>query len=66
MAKVTSVKKLSKKKQKEINLRNRRGWGDVSPVTRVVRNKKHYNRKKKARIDDDFNDAPFLSKNQAY
>ena len=40
MKKVTSVRKLSKKKQREINLRNRRGWGEVSPVTRVVKNKK--------------------------
>ncbi len=58
MTKVTSYKKLSKKKQKEINLRNRRGWGEVSPVTRVVKNKKHYSRKRKARIEtDDFNYA---------
>lgn len=60
MKKVTSVKKLSKKKQREINLSNRRGWGDVSPVTRVVKSKKHYNRKRKTRIEtDDFNNGPF-------
>jgi hypothetical protein len=52
MQKVTSVKKLSKKKQRELNRKNRRGWGEISPVTRVVTNKKRYNRKK-ARIRDD-------------
>ncbi len=61
MKKVTSVKKLSKKKQKELNSKNRRGWGEVSPVTRVVENKKRYNRKRKARIEtDDFTYEPFL------
>ena len=52
MQKVTSYKKLSKKKQREINSSRRKGWGELKPTVRVVENKKHYNRKK-ARIRDD-------------
>lgn len=36
--------KLSKKKQKELNTQKRGHW-DCSPITRVVPNKKTYNRK---------------------
>lgn len=61
MQKVTSYKKLSKKKQKELNAKKRKTWGEIKPTVRVVQNKKHYNRKKKARIEtDDFKSEPFL------
>ena len=39
--------KLSKKAQKELNRRQRKTW-DFSPVTRIVADKKQYNRKKKS------------------
>ena len=45
--------KLSKKAQKELNRQQRKTW-DFSPVTRIVADKKQYNRKKKShdRYDD--------------
>ena len=45
--------KLSKKAQKELNRQQRKTW-DFSPVTRIVADKKQYNRKKKPhdRYDD--------------
>ena len=45
--------KLSKKAQKELNRQLRKTW-DFSPVTRIVADKKQYNRKKKThdRYDD--------------
>ena len=60
MAKVTSYKKLSKKKQKELNAKKRKNWGEIKPTVRVVENKKHYNRKRKTRVDDEFNFESFL------
>ncbi len=60
MAKVTSYKKLSKKKQKELNAKKRKSWGEIKPTVRVVENKKHYNRKRKTRVDDEFNFGSFL------
>ena len=60
MAKVTSYKKLSKKKQKELNAKKRKGWGELKPTVRIVENKKHYNRKRKTRADDDFSCVSFL------
>jgi hypothetical protein len=65
MQKVTSYKKLSKKKQKELNAKKRKSWGELKPTVRVVQSKKHYNRKKKTRIEnDDFNCGFFYFKNQ--
>jgi len=61
MQKVTTYKKLSKKKQKELNAKKRKNWGELKPTVRVVENKKHYNRKKKARIEtDDFRYESFF------
>ena len=39
-------KKLSKKKQREIDRGKRATWGSVSPVTKKVESAKAYNRKK--------------------
>lgn len=36
--------KMSKKAQKEYNAKRRNSWGEMSPVTRIVPNKKAYNR----------------------
>lgn len=63
MQKVVSYKKLSKKKQKELNAKKRKNWGELKPTVRVVENKKHYNRKRKARREtDDFTCESFLLK----
>ena len=53
MAKFIPKEKLSKKAQKELNRQQRKTW-DFSPVTRIVADKKQYNRKKKShdRYDD--------------
>lgn len=40
--------KMSKKAQKELNLRRRKVW-DLSPVTKTVDSRKVYNRKRNAR-----------------
>jgi len=38
--------KQSKRRQREYHATQRKNWGDVNPVTRVVPNAKVYNRKK--------------------
>lgn len=40
------LEKRSKKQQKEFHSMQRKSWGNVNPVTRIVPNKKAYNRKK--------------------
>ena len=47
MEKFISYQKMNKKKQKEINKQKRGNWGDIKPITKVVPNKKIYNRKAK-------------------
>ena len=50
--KYVPYEKMSKKAQKELNQKKRNSWGELSPVTRIVPNKKAYNRasaKKEAR-----------------
>lgn len=49
-----SYEKMSKKEKKKINLKNRRGWNEVSPVTKSIKNPKAYNRRKSRKIDNDF------------
>lgn len=44
--KVVPLKKQSKKAQRAYHARSRRDWNGVKPVTRVVKSKKVYNRKK--------------------
>ena len=46
MEKFVPYEKLSKKKQRELDLKSRRDWNGVIPVTRKSENKKAYNRKK--------------------
>ena len=53
MAGFIPTAKLSKKAQKELNRQQRKTW-DFSPVTRIVADKKQYNRKKKPH--DRYND----------
>jgi len=47
--KYVPLDKRSKKKQKEYNDMQRRGWGEFSPITRKTTNEKIYNRKKSER-----------------
>jgi hypothetical protein len=44
--------KLSKKTQRELNLKKRRTWGALNPATRKPKNPKAYDRKKVQREDD--------------
>lgn len=39
-------KKMSKKKQKELNNQQRNTWGPINPVTRIAPDKTKYNRKR--------------------
>ena len=47
--KYVPVAKQTKRKQKEHHAAQRRGWGEVNPVTRKSPNMKVYNRKKSER-----------------
>ena len=60
MSKYVSLRKLSKKKQRELNARHRGSWGGLNPVTRSPRNPKAYNRKKAQEWTDDSMTASFL------
>ena len=46
MDKFVPLGKQSKKKRKEFNAKQRKTWGEFTPVTRTVPNGKAYNRKK--------------------
>ena len=52
MARFIPKGKLSKKAQKELNSQRRVTWG-FSPVTKTVKSKKLYSRKRKAQDPDD-------------
>ena len=45
MEKFVPYKKLSKKKQRELNAKKRGGWGGLEPITRRPDNPKAYNRR---------------------
>lgn len=47
-------KKMSKKQQREYNQSKRRDWNGVNPVTKVVPNKKAYNRNNKSWMKEAF------------
>ena len=44
MKKMIPLAKQSKKKQKQYHAQQRGSWGELSPVTRVEKNKKKYDR----------------------
>ena len=50
MSKHTPFEKLSKRKQRDVNARRRRGWGALNPITRRPPNPKAYNRNRKKQI----------------
>ena len=47
---MTEFKKLSKKAQREINNQKRGSWNGIVPVTKIVKSKKIYDRKKLEKI----------------
>ncbi|MBQ6877099.1 MAG: hypothetical protein IJO22_01710 [Oscillospiraceae bacterium] len=59
MEKFVPFEKLSKKKQRELNLLKRKDWGELNPVTRKPENPKAYNRRK-AQNRNDFDPVPFF------
>ena len=59
MEKFIPYEKLSKKKQRELNARKRKTWGNVNPVTRRTDNPKAYNRQKARKWSDDSVFVPF-------
>lgn len=59
MEKFVPFNKLSKKKQRELNLRKRNTWGTLNPVTRKSENPKAYNRRKAKKWSDNFISEPF-------
>ena len=50
--KVVPLKKQSKKEQRKYHARSRCDWNGLKPVTRVVKSKKVYDRKKLRKPDD--------------
>jgi len=61
MQKFIPFEKLSKKKKKELNAKNRGSWYGINPVTRKPENSKAYNRKKAQKWSDDSIAVPFSS-----
>ncbi len=59
MQKYVPIEKMSKKAKKELAKRQRGTWGNINPTTRLVPNKKHYNRKK-VQKGEDFRFEPFF------
>lgn len=53
MQKFVPFEKLSKKKQRELNKKQRGSWGSINPVSRKVESAKIYNRKKARKWKDD-------------
>ena len=72
MKQYVTIDKRSKKAQKEYYSKQRRTWGELSPVTRSVPSGKTYNRNKdkqeRRRIGREFSngfDADFLFQNRS-
>ena len=68
MKKFVPYEKLSKSKKRELDRKQRVTWGNVNPVTRKVKSKKHYKRKSRSFTDYSdsfgtftFSDYPFYS-----
>ena len=56
MEKYVPFEKLSKKKQKEQNAKQRGTWYGINPVTRKAKNGKAYDRKKARKWSEDLPD----------
>jgi len=61
MEKFIPYEKLSKRKKRELNAKQRREWGGMSPITRRAENPKAYNRKKTRKWSDDSGFRVFVS-----
>ena len=59
MVKFIPYEKLSKKKRRELDRRNRNDWGELKPVTRKIESGKIYKRKK-AKQEKDLDASLFL------
>ncbi len=59
MEKFIPYEKLSKKKQRELDLKRRGSWGSLNPVTRRPKNPKAYDRRKAQSWKKDSGSAPF-------
>lgn len=51
MPKFISYKKLSKRKRRELDNERRVTWGTLNPITRAVKSKKLYDRKRERGIE---------------
>ena len=51
MTKFIPYKKLSKRKRRELDSTQRQTWGTVNPVTRTVKDKRAYDRKRQKPIE---------------
>jgi hypothetical protein len=60
MEKFIPKEKLGKRAQRELNLKKRRTWGTLNPVTKKPKNPKAYVRKKVRPEDDGFIDGSDL------
>lgn len=58
--KFTPFDKMSKKKQRELNQRKRKTWGNINPITRTSKNLKVYDRRKAQKWSDDFKSEPYI------
>lgn len=59
MEKYIPFEKLSKKKKREMNAKQRSTWGCMNPVTRKPNPPKAYNRRKALKWNDDSSSVPF-------
>ncbi|MBQ3378559.1 MAG: hypothetical protein IJG50_01690 [Clostridia bacterium] len=61
MKKFVPYEKLSKKEKRALDLKKRGTWQNISPVTRVSKNKKAYDRKKSRSFNEkELRDFTFL------
>ncbi|MGN1134994.1 MAG: hypothetical protein ACI4SF_02130 [Oscillospiraceae bacterium] len=60
MKKYIPLEKMSKKMQREYYKKQRKGWGEISPITRCPDNPKAYNRAKSKRDWDYGSHADFF------
>ncbi|PWM76386.1 MAG: hypothetical protein DBY32_09605 [Phascolarctobacterium sp.] len=55
MQKFIAYNKLSKKKQKEINVQKRKTWGNIKPIIKIKPSAKLYNRNNRKQAPMNFN-----------
>lgn len=55
MGKFVPYEKLSKKQKRKIDMKSRKGWGNISPITRKAEEPKVYKRIRNWREEDDLN-----------